>query len=77
MFDTELEFFIKNQDDLVKQYNGAVLVIRGKEIAGAYGSPMEAYLAAKERFKPGTYMLQPCEPGVGAYTVMIGSAAGS
>jgi hypothetical protein len=74
MFDTELAFFIKNQDDLVKRFKGTVLVIRGSEVAGAYNTPMAAYLAAKAQFPPGTYMLQPCEPGVGAYTVAMGAA---
>jgi hypothetical protein len=75
MFDTELAYFIKNQDELVRRFKGTVLVIRGNEIAGAYKTPMEAYLAAKEQYAPGTYMLQPCEPGPGAYTVLIGADA--
>jgi len=75
VFDTELEFFIANQDDLVQRFGGTVLVIRGREVVGAYRSPMEAYLAAQERFPPGTYMLQPCQPGPAAYTVTVNSSA--
>jgi hypothetical protein len=75
VFDTELEFFIANQDDLVKRFRGTVLVIRGNEVVGAYGTPIEAYLAAQERFPAGTYMLQPCQPGPSAYTVTINASS--
>ena len=71
MFDTELSFFIANQDDLVKKHRGKVLVIRGERVEGVYENAMTAYLAAMEQFDPGTFALQPCEPGPGAYTVTI------
>lgn len=71
MFEKELAFFIAKQDDLVRKYKGTVLIIRGEEVAGAYPTPLAAYLAAREQFSPGTYMLQPCEPGTGAYTVTL------
>lgn len=72
MFDKELAFFIANQDDLVAKHRGKVLVIRGERVEGAYESPLAAYAAAEAQFQPGTFMLQPCEPGTGAYTVTIG-----
>lgn len=72
MFDKELAFFIANQDDLVAKHRGKVLVIRGERVEGAYESPLAAYTAAETQFQPGTFMLQPCEPGPGAYTVTIG-----
>jgi len=71
MFDTELQFFIANQEDLVRRYRGTVLVIRDKEVVGAFPTAMEAYQAAQKQFPPGTYMLQPCEPGPDAYTVTV------
>ena len=71
MFDKELTFFIAHQDELVAKHRGKVLVIRGEQIEGAYESPLAAYQSALERFQPGTFMLQPCQPGPGAYTVTI------
>lgn len=73
MFDKELAYFIAHQAELVAEHRGKVLVIRGERIEGAYPSALHAYLAAQERFPPGTFMVQPCEPGPGAYTVMINS----
>ena len=71
MFDRELAYFIAHQNELVARYPGKVLVLRGETIEGAYHSVLEAYLDAQQRFPVGTFMIQPCEPGVGAYTVMI------
>jgi hypothetical protein len=71
MFDTELKFFISHQDELVQQYRGQTLVIRGESVVGVYPTPLKAYLAAQERFELGTFMIQRCEPGPEAYTVTI------
>jgi len=73
MLKDELDYFIANQDRLVRKYAGKVLVIRGKRVAGAYASLLEAYFEARKRYAAGTYMIQPCEAGPQAYTVTIGS----
>ena len=73
MFDKELRFFIDHQDEFVAKHGGKVLVLRGEKVEGAYDSPLEAYLSAKEQFPVGTFMIQPCEPGSSAYSVTIGS----
>ena len=71
VFEKELAFFISNQSELVQKYAGKILVIRGDDVAGVYDSALQAYLEAKKQFAPGTFMLQPCEPGPEAYTVTI------
>ena len=73
-FEKELAYFIAHQDELVKQHRGKVLVIRDERVEGVYGTPLEAYLSAQQRFPAGTFMIQPCEPGGDAYTVTINSA---
>lgn len=74
-FKTELEFFIANQKRLVKKYGEKVLVIKGHEVVGAYKNTLEAYLEAQKKYKLGTFMIQPCQPGQAAYTVTISSGA--
>ena len=69
----DLDFFIANQDRLVDEYPGRVLVIRDREVIGVYVSELDAYLDAKTRFEPGTFTIQTCEPGPEAYTVTISS----
>lgn len=73
MFETELAFFVANQDELVRRFRGTVLVLRGAEVVGAFPSPLDAYLAAREQFPMGSFMLQPCEPGADAYTATVSS----
>jgi hypothetical protein len=71
MFQNELEFFIANQEQLVKEHFGKVLVIKGHEIIGVYEHPLDAYLETQKEHKLGTFMIQPCQPGPEAYSVTI------
>jgi len=73
MLKDELDFFIANQDRLVRKYPHKVLVIKGKRVAGVYDNLLDAYFEARKLYKPGTYMIQPCEAGPEAYTVTISS----
>ena len=74
MFEKELAFFIENQDDLVERLEGRVLVIRGNQVVSDFPTTLEAYLYARGEYEPGTFMIQPCEPGIEAYTVTINSS---
>lgn len=70
-FQNELEYFIANQEQLVDQYAGKVLVIKDQRVIGAYDTSLEAYTEAQKTYELGTFMLQPCVPGPGAYTVTV------
>jgi len=73
MFEKELDFFIDHQAELVSKYRGQILLLKDAAVVGAYPTPLAAEAAAQVRFESGTYMLQPCEPGPGAYTVTVSS----
>jgi hypothetical protein len=73
MFEKELEYFIANQERLVREYEGKTLVLRGEEVVGVHPNTLDAYLDAKKRYEPGTFMIQPCVKGADAYTVTITS----
>jgi hypothetical protein len=75
MFDKELAYFIEHQDELVLKYPGKTLVLQGATVQGAYDSPLAAYTDALKKFGAGTFMIQPCQPGPGAYTVTLNSSA--
>lgn len=74
MFERELSYFIDNQAELVAKYGGMVLLLKGAAIAGVYNSPLEAYVDGQRKHAPGSFMIQPCEPGPAAYTVTIASS---
>jgi hypothetical protein len=71
MFDRELNFFVKNQERLVKEHPGKALAIRGEEVLGVFDSPLDAYLEVQRNQQLGTVMIQVCTPGPEAYTVTI------
>jgi len=69
--DTELEknfrYYLEQQDELVKQYAGKVLVIKDCEVVSVHDSEAEALIAARQRFQPGTFIVQKCSPGPDDY----------
>lgn len=71
MFENELNYFIKNQTELVKKYEGKVLAIKGEEVVGVYNTPLDAYLTSEKNHQLGKIMIQPCQAGVSAYTATI------
>jgi hypothetical protein len=67
----EFEFFMDNQESLTSEHNGKVLVLHDRSVVGVFDDKLSAYLDAKERFAPGTFMIQECIPGPEAYTLGI------
>lgn len=74
MLETELDFFIANQDELVGKYSGNVIVLKNHEVIGVYQSPLEAYIEAQKEHELGSFMIQPVTEGPSAYTVTISSS---
>ncbi len=74
MFDEESEFFKGHQAELVRQYGGKFIVIKGREVLGAYDSTVEALKITTKAHELGTFMIQQCKPGPAAYTVTISTA---
>ncbi|MGH9491373.1 MAG: hypothetical protein ACRD17_12750 [Terriglobales bacterium] len=67
----EFDFFTAHQVELVEKYAGKAIVIRGGAVESAYGTPLEAFLEARARFAPGTFMVQVCAPGPSAYSLTL------
>ena len=64
----EFKYYLDHQDELVKEYNGKFIVIHDSKVAGAYDSELEAVKEASKQYKPGTFLVQKCEPGNSSYT---------
>ena len=64
----EFLFYIKNQNNLVKQYQGKVIVIKNQKVIGAYDDELEAIDATVQEHELGTFLVQKCEPGEQNYT---------
>jgi len=63
MLEKEFKYYIENQIEFLKKYNGKFLVIKNQEIKGAYDTKENAYDKATSDFELGTFLIQHCLPG--------------
>jgi len=68
MLESEFDFFLKNQATLVSKYRGKYIVIKNKKILGVYNDISSAINETSKTEKPGTFLVQKCEPGKAVYT---------
>ena len=69
----EFRYYIDHQDDLVKHYNGKVIVIKNGQVIGVYESEIEAVEETSKKEEPGTFLVQKCNPGTDNYIQMYHS----
>ena len=75
MLEKEFQYYIDNQDDLVKKYNGKYIVIIGNEVVGYYDNEVDAYIDSTKKYELGTFLIQLCSPGKDSYTQTFHSRA--
>ena len=68
MLDKEFKYYLDNQDELVKKYNGRVLVIMGEQVVDDYDNYDDALFNSVKKYKLGSFLLQECTEGEDAYT---------
>ena len=66
--ENEFKFYLENQSELVKKYNGKYIVIKNIEIIGVFDSEIDAVEKTSEHHELGTFLVQKCEPGKESYT---------
>lgn len=66
--DQELDYYIKNQRELVETYRGKVIVIHDQTVWRAYPDELTAVREARKNFKPGDFLVQKVEPGSDSFT---------
>jgi hypothetical protein len=64
----EFQFYLDHQDDLVKQHEGRVVVIKGQKVLSVYDDEAAAILETEKTEELGTFLVQRCTPGDDAYT---------
>ena len=42
MLEKEFEYYVEHQDELVRKYNGKILVIKNKKVIGVFDNEIEA-----------------------------------
>ena len=64
----EFQYYLDHQDELVKKYDGKFLIIKDREVQGAFSSKSEAYFEGEKKFDLGTFLIQYCSPGNMSFT---------
>ena len=73
ILEREFEYYLENQDSLVEQYNGRVIVIKNCQVIGVFDSEYEAVEETAKENELGTFLVQRCAPGIENYTQMFHS----
>jgi hypothetical protein len=68
MLENEFKYYLKNQDELLKKFNGRFIVIKDDKVLGDYSSEIEALSETRKSHEVGTFLIQNCTPGNNAYT---------
>lgn len=68
MLEKEFQYYLKNQQELVKKYNGEFIVIKNETVIGHYTNPEDALTETQKEHSIGTFLIQFCEPGEESYT---------
>ena len=64
----EFRFYIDHQEEMVKQYDGKVIVLKEGLVLGAYDDELTAVTETKKTHALGTFLVQRVSPGDAAYT---------
>jgi len=68
VLEQEFDYYLKNQTELVKQYEGKFIVIKDQKVVGVFDSELEAYTEMQKTEDLGTFLIQQCTPGKESYT---------
>ena len=55
--DKEFQFYQKNKDALLPEYEGKFVVIVGEKVVGAYDDRIEAINKTREKYELGTFLV--------------------
>lgn len=64
----EFDFYLKNQEELVKKYGGKHIVIKNLQVVGNFDTEAEAISESAKKYPLGTFLVQKCEAGSAGYT---------
>ena len=64
----EFQYYLDNQDEIVREYNGKFVVIKNCALIGAYDNELDALQKTKEEHQAGTFLVQRVSPGDTEYS---------
>ena len=70
---SEFEWYLSNQKELVKKYDGKYLVIKGCKVVDVYDHEDVALFESEKKYELGSFLIQKCTQGNDAYTQSFNS----
>ena len=64
----EFQFYLDHQAEMVKEYDGRVIVLKDHEVIGDYDTVGEAVIKTEKEHPLGTFLVQRVSEGTEAYT---------
>ena len=64
----EFQYYLDHQAELVGQYDGRVIVLKGSQVLGVYESELDALTETAKGHKEGTFLIQRVSEGSEAYS---------
>lgn len=64
----DFQYYLDNQEELVKKYDGKFIVIKNYTVIGVYDDELKAIEETSKKEELGTFLVQKCEPGTESYT---------
>lgn len=68
MLEKEFKYYLDNQEELLKEYKGHYIVIKGEEVLGAFTNELDALSVTRKDHELGTFLIQKVSPGNEDYT---------
>ena len=68
MLKKEFQYYLDNQNELIKKYDGRFLVIIDNKVVADYESYEQALLESQELYEIGTFLIQKCSKNEEPYT---------
>jgi hypothetical protein len=59
----EFEYFLAHKSELVARYNGKFVVIKNRQVIGAFDDELQAIAETRKSEELGTFLVQKVEPG--------------
>ena len=71
----EFDYYLRHQNEIVKEHNGKFVVIKDCAVIGAYDDEIKAIDTTKQEHEIGTFLVQYVSAGDTAYTQSFHSRA--
>ena len=71
--ESEFEYYLKNQAELLKEYEGKFIVIKDRKVIGSYDDELKAIEETSKKHELGTFLVQKCTAGNEGYTQVFHS----